>query len=328
MFGYIKPHVPNMRVCEYEYYRAIYCGLCRTQGKCTGCLSRLSLSYDFAFMAALRLALSPDCKTEIKMKRCGLNPLKKRNMMMPNEQLQFCACSAAMLAYHKCCDDIRDETGSKRVKAQMAKPFLLSMRKKAKREMPELDDLIGEKMSELSRLEHETHRSVDLYADTFGSMMSEILSYGLRGGEKLIAAAAGKGIGRYIYILDAYDDLYEDEKKGRFNPFLMLYEHVNFPLNGGRADNEPQSSAPDNKKSGSFRPAKSPLDTTLETALFNELANIAPAFDLIDYSHSRILSEIIGNILHEGADAVIKSVISKREKELSSQKCGKKCSGS
>ena len=47
MFGYIKPHSPELKVREDAYYRGVYCGLCRAMGRCTGCLSRFTLSYDF-----------------------------------------------------------------------------------------------------------------------------------------------------------------------------------------------------------------------------------------------------------------------------------------
>ena len=55
MFGYIKPDIPHLKVVDYELYKASYCGLCKAMGKKTGCLSSLTLSYDFAFLAFMRL---------------------------------------------------------------------------------------------------------------------------------------------------------------------------------------------------------------------------------------------------------------------------------
>ena len=57
MFGYVKPNIPELKVKDNELYKATYCGLCRAMGKCTGCASRFTLSYDFAFAAVLRLAV-------------------------------------------------------------------------------------------------------------------------------------------------------------------------------------------------------------------------------------------------------------------------------
>ena len=61
MFGYIKPDIPELKMKENELYKAVYCGLCKTMGKCTGCASQLTLNYDFAFLAMLLppLALYP-----------------------------------------------------------------------------------------------------------------------------------------------------------------------------------------------------------------------------------------------------------------------------
>ena len=76
MFGYIKPNIPELKVKEHELYKATYCGLCHTMGKCTGCLSRLTLSYDITFFALLREMLS-GTKVEFVKKRCVRHPIKK-----------------------------------------------------------------------------------------------------------------------------------------------------------------------------------------------------------------------------------------------------------
>ena len=114
MFGYVKAHTPELKVAEYEYYRSVYCGLCRSMGKCTGQCSRLTLSYDFAFLALVRIALS-DEKVGFKRRRCVAHPVRKRSMMEPNSVLEYCAYAAALLSYHKLSDDIADEKGLKRI---------------------------------------------------------------------------------------------------------------------------------------------------------------------------------------------------------------------
>ena len=42
MYGYVRPHIPELKVGEYERYRAVYCGLCRSMGRLTGQASRIS----------------------------------------------------------------------------------------------------------------------------------------------------------------------------------------------------------------------------------------------------------------------------------------------
>ena len=76
MFGYVRPCVPELRVRENEIYRAAYCTLCRTLGRRYGLLARLTLSYDFTFLALLRLGLLPSC-SGFEQRRCVANPLKR-----------------------------------------------------------------------------------------------------------------------------------------------------------------------------------------------------------------------------------------------------------
>ena len=77
MFGYVKPMIPELKVKENELYKGTYCGLCRTMGKSTGCLSKLTLNYDFAYLALVRVVLEKR-KATVKMRRCPVHPFKKK----------------------------------------------------------------------------------------------------------------------------------------------------------------------------------------------------------------------------------------------------------
>ena len=73
VFGYIKPWKPQLRICEFDTYKAIYCGLCKQLSHSYGPFARLTLSYAFTFLALLDMALkdeSPQFKTE----NCLYNP--------------------------------------------------------------------------------------------------------------------------------------------------------------------------------------------------------------------------------------------------------------
>lgn len=119
MFGYVKPNIPELRVRENELYKATYCGLCRTMGKTTGCLSKLTLNYDFAFLALVRFVLE-NRKAEVKMRRCAVHPFKKRPMLEPDETLRYCAKASVILTRLKLEDNINDSRGFARLKAKIA----------------------------------------------------------------------------------------------------------------------------------------------------------------------------------------------------------------
>ena len=282
MFGYVRVHHPELKVKEYEFYKGTYCGLCRSMGKCTGWCSRMTLSYDFAFLALMRLALTGD-RIEFAQGSCMAHPLKKRNYMKHNDTLAYCAGAAAILNYHKLMDDLSDEKGFKRVRAILARPFVARGRNKALRQgLSDLDKTVFERLCRLSETEREQNPSVDLPAGLFGEILADIMSFGLSDADRRIASAAGLAVGKWIYIADALDDAREDARKSRYNPFLLLFGHVPLP----------------SEQEG------------IQNALKNQLYEAEAAIDLIDFENSAVKS-IIQNILYLGMPLRIKDICEK-----------------
>ncbi len=223
MYGYIRPHTPELKVREQKYYRAVYCGLCRTMGKCTGQCSRMTLSYDMTFFALVRMALEDESPV-MRNRRCMSNPLERRTMVEPNDILRMTAYLSAVMVYHKVRDDRADEDGIKKTAATLIGPYLSSLRRRVRRRgYTETDDRIASTMRALSRLEASRPMSVDEPADLFGELMATLLSAGLADDRARIAASVGRHIGRWVYILDAADDFEDDVRNGRYNPFACLY---------------------------------------------------------------------------------------------------------
>lgn len=281
MFGYIRTDPPELKVRENEYYGAVYCGLCKAQGKCTGQCSRMTLSYDAVFLALLRLAIKGE-RPEIKQGRCLAHPFKKRAYMSYCDSLAYCAYAYAILTYGKTIDDIADEKGSKKLKAKLLKPFTRKMRKKALKDYADLDQKVREGLKKLSETEKEQLPSVDIPADRFGEILADILSYGLDGNEERILRNIGHHIGRWIYIIDAADDYKEDFEKKRFNPFIYLYDGVEL------SESQRQDVA---------------------TSLKLELLAAEPAFDLIDLDENPNIEGIIKNIIYRGMPNVADRVL-------------------
>lgn len=224
MLGYIRAHGPELRMRDYDRYRSLYCGLCRHMGKCTGQCSRLSLSYDFVFLAALRIALLEE-KLQTKPRRCLLHPFQKRNTVVDCETLKYCAHASALLTYHKCKDDLSDEHGFKKIRARAALIFFHGGYKKAKKRYPELDATIARSLSRLAAYEKDDTAppSADAPALLFADLMAAVFSEGLEGTNARIASAVGKAIGHWIYLSDAADDFLKDQKEKSFNPYLRLF---------------------------------------------------------------------------------------------------------
>ncbi|MBO4501035.1 MAG: hypothetical protein J5760_02235, partial [Clostridia bacterium] len=130
MFGYVRPYVPELKVKENELYNAVYCGLCRSMGKTTGTVSRLSLSYDMVFLALVRSAYSGN-SFEIERKRCFVHPLKKKNTAKDCEILRYCAAVSAELSYRDMLDKINDSHGCRKLFCRASLPAMKRAKKKA-----------------------------------------------------------------------------------------------------------------------------------------------------------------------------------------------------
>ena len=183
----------------------------------------MALSYDFAFLVMVRLSLA-DTKMSFSQRRCLAHPMKKRNVMDRNDDLDYCARAAAILGYHKIKDDLSDEKGLKKIRARLVYPFVAHSHKKAlKADLAELDEKVADGLCRLSDFEKQATPSVDIPARIFGEILSAICSHGLEGTERRIAEALGSAVGKWIYIVDALDDMREDKERGRYNPFLLLY---------------------------------------------------------------------------------------------------------
>ena len=224
MLGYIRADAPELRLRDSECYRALYCGLCREMGKCTGQCSRLSLSYDFAFLAAFRMSLTNE-KVTLEKKRCLVHPLKKRNTAVHSPTLAYCADASAILTYHKCRDDVDDEKGFKKLRARAAAGFFSPAYRRAKRRYPALDATVKSLLEELRQYEKDTDAlpSADAPAAIFADLMAAVCAEGLAGVEARIATAFGRAIGHWVYLVDAADDYRDDLASGSFNPFVRLF---------------------------------------------------------------------------------------------------------
>lgn len=272
MFGYVKPHNPELRMRDYECYRAYYCGLCRAMGKCTGQCSRMTLSYDFVFLAAVRCYLAGE-EPQIEKKRCLAHPFRRRKSVVRSPQLNYCADASALLSYQKCRDDRMDEHGWKKIRAVLMTILLSSAYRRAAKRHPQLDQSITRELKRLH--EYETSAEApcaDHAAAIFGDLMRAVCSEELEGVPKKLAAEFGQTVGRWIYLTDAADDLADDRKKNRFNPYVKTF-------------GDP--------------PTKEDAEM-LRTALKAILCETERAFLLMDEPPCPELKEIIANILYLG----------------------------
>ena len=226
MFGYIKVQKEDLLVKEYEAYKSVYCGLCRQMGKDYSFLSRFTLSYDCTFYAMFLMAKYRSC-SGFEKKRCCCNPLKKCTYCKTDsEHFSKAAAFSIISVYYKLIDDINDSKFFKRILLHVLRPFFSNWRKKASKKYPELDELVKLMMNEQSEAEHNENCHLDMACDATAKMLGNVLKLEAQNSaEERILYQMGYGLGRFIYLADAADDLEKDINNNNFNPFISYKEN-------------------------------------------------------------------------------------------------------
>ena len=222
MFGYIFPEKPELKIKEYELFRAYYCGICKSIANRYGQIPRLTLNYDSTFLAILLSSIS-EVENDLKMERCIVHPSRKRGVIKNSDIIDYASDINIILAYYKLKDDWRDE---KSIKSGAAALFLESAFKKIKRKYAEKCEIISHRLRELEKLEKECCNSMDRAAEPFARLMEEIMYYPETCKDEKqsdILKWMGYNIGRWIYIIDAYNDLEDDIRKKTYNPFIYQF---------------------------------------------------------------------------------------------------------
>ena len=219
MFGYVKPCRPQLRVCELQAYKAVYCGLCVQLGRTFGLPARFTLSYDATFLALLAMAAAPQ-EPVIRPGRCLFNPLRKEPICQPNPSLAFAADTAALLLYHKLRDDLSDKGFWGRTGARAALFWFRRTLRDAARRQPELAGVFARHMERQRALEQARTPGIDEAADPTAQMLAAVLPLA-DPSQSRVLERLGYLVGRYIYLADAVDDLEKDRAAGSYNPLLL-----------------------------------------------------------------------------------------------------------
>lgn len=221
MFGYLRAYKPYMRVCEYDTYKSVYCGLCKNMGKNFGFAYRFSLSYDFTFLAMLSMSIN-STEIVVKKERCIAHPLKKNYCAKCTSGLMFPSAAAVIAVYHKLKDDEVDNGFKRKLAAFVLLPFLKRGYKKAKKMYPSLANKVEELMKDQNRIEKEKNKSIDIACEPTAGIMREIASeISSDEDQKKNLERLGYFLGRYIYMCDALDDLKSDFEKKNYNALLL-----------------------------------------------------------------------------------------------------------
>ncbi len=218
MFGYVVVNKPELKFKEFDIYRGYYCGLCHSLRSRHGITGQLTLTYDMTFLAMLLSSLYDTKKSE-EMLRCIAHPFRK-HLSITTEYTDYVADMNILLAYYKSIDDWKDERSLLKLSfSKLIRHSNESYGKKA--------DLISSLIDELSKKEEEGETNIDVVSGIFGKIMA-ILFVPKEDVWSKKLERIGFFLGKFIYILDAYDDIPHDIKKHNYNPFVAEYKKPGF----------------------------------------------------------------------------------------------------
>lgn len=277
MFGYVRPSDDRLTPADRETFRAAYCGLCHALGARYGLVGRMILNYDLTFLA---MVLS-DGAGEMCAKRCAVHPIRRRCCVAGDPALDAAADMSVILTYWQLRDGVADHGFWGGLKYRIASALLYPAYRRARERRPRFDAGTKAHLSELAALERERCSSLDAPADAFAKLLAlaaEEVSDPVR---RRVTAQLLYHLGRWVYLVDAADDLKKDVKSGSYNP--LVYR---FHAEGGTL------TADD----------KAALAATLDSSV----RAMAAAFELADFGPWRA---IIESVLYEGLYAVGAAVL-------------------
>jgi hypothetical protein len=291
MLGYIVPEKPELKLKEYDIYSSYYCGICKSIGIRFGQLPRLSLSYDSVFLALILATVYDLAEVKIS-ERCIVHPVKQKPFIKNNVAVDYAADMHLVLMYYKLLDDYRDEHHPG---AAVGAAFMKRTWKKLALAYPEKCRIIRVQLDELSAIEKAKTPSIDKSSEPFAKIMETIFSQSLLSEEMevpatmLVLSRVGYHIGKWLYLIDAFDDLEDNAKSGAYNPLIYQFD---FGKNGQESITE-------------FRER---IKERVEFNLVYYLAELSKAFDLLDIRKNK---ELIENIIYLGLLRKTEQVIMK-----------------
>lgn len=219
MFGYIVTNQKEMKPEDVKRYQAFCCGLCRALKERYGKIGQATLNYDMIFLTILLNALyEPDYRHERHI--CMIHPTKMHDMYL-NEISDYTADMGILLSYYNLMDDWKDDRNAKsRAMAKLLGRHYGDLKNQYPRQVRAVEDYIRE----LTVCETEGDFSLDRAAGLTGTMMAEIMLWKEDAWEKDLRRM-GFFLGKFIYLMDAYEDVIADCKSGSYNPWKQYYHN-------------------------------------------------------------------------------------------------------
>lgn len=286
MFGYVRPALTRLNQEQKDAYQSAYCGLCHALGRRHGWLARMTLQYDFTFLAIVLTA--GEEKDRLSCLRCPAHPFRKPRACLTGGRLDAAADQSIILTWHKLSDDVDDHGFFSGLPFRVARRLFRRAYRRAAAAQPEFDARTREGLACLRELEETQSPQLDRAADAFARILTCAARAVPGEGARRALGQLLYHLGRWIYLMDAWDDLDDDRRKGRYNPLDVRFQ-------------------------GQVRENRDYLETTCTHSL--RLAGSAA--ELLELGE---WAPVVENILYIGLPAVQSAVLDGRWKEMRDSK--------
>ena len=220
MFGYVRPPLQALPQEEKERFRRMYCGLCHALGRQYGQAARFILNYDFTYLAIL---LSEPEEGPVSSARCYASPVHRRAYLEPTAAMELAADESVILAYWQLRDGVADHDWFHGTKYRAASAVLESAYQKAAAKRPGFDEAVRTQLSRLSELEAQRCSSMDQAADAFAVLLGSAAGEVDDPVRRRVLEQLLYHLGRWVYLVDAADDLKQDAAVGSYNPVALRF---------------------------------------------------------------------------------------------------------
>lgn len=222
MFGYVRPALDRLSPEQKQLYQSAYCGLCHTMGVRHGFWARFTLNYDLTLLAILLQGGQAHgrCTTH----RCPAHPLRKVKPCLEGMGMEQAADMSLILTWYKLDDDVRDHGCLSGLPYRLARSWFSRAYRKAAQRCPNFDLQVRQGLQRLTELEEERSPHLDETAHQFATILASAAQELEDAFQSRVLYQLFYHVGRWIYLMDAWDDLDEDEAQGRYNPLHQRFQ--------------------------------------------------------------------------------------------------------
>lgn len=223
MYGYINIDKDKLSKNEFGLYHTFLCGICLSTKKLFNNFSRFLVNYDINFFNIFFHSYL-NCDAEIGMQRCVSSPFRKRTVLNSNDITDKLSIANVILMYINIKDDCIDEH---RVSKKVVLASLVNSYEEAVSLAPELNNKLTNLYQTLRDNELNKCNVLDKVCDSVAELSVEVGNYLTGGNTNKYLNDLLYNIGKWVYLIDALDDLKKDMKNKQYNPLLMCLNNNN-----------------------------------------------------------------------------------------------------